>query len=71
MFLHMKELLLNPNHWSLDVKGRGHSILKKLCGVCEDKDYEMTFEEIIDVGDYLGIKVQIYDEFMNFLDGER
>jgi len=22
IFLHMKELQLNPNHWSLDIKGR-------------------------------------------------
>jgi len=30
----------------------------------------MTFDDIIQVGDYLGVKVQIYDEYMNFLDGE-
>ena len=49
---------------------RKQMILTAANAALASQDYEMTFEDILDVGEYLGVKVQIYDEFMNFLYGE-
>jgi hypothetical protein len=70
MFLHMKEKSINAKAWSLDVPGLGHDVLKQICGL----DPEMSIDEpplpdLVKIGDYLTLQVQIWDSSMHLLSG--